>query len=220
MRRRDGSWKVGQWSTAGRSHSSLTPLSGCACVETPVLLFCFVPAASSIDVTPPHLPERWRFIFLGAVMQNHSGWARVLHSQFLPYFHLFEALAGNHKFKSDLCFLNVPVRNNAGGGGCMFWVFFFQVPSVNFLFLSFRMISFPIPLSFLIQCHIMSACTLLFLGGAAATHPSGAEQRQHRPHDPRAYITAAIPKLEHGAWKEGGAQGTTYKNTAPTSFPD
>lgn len=79
-------------------------------MEIQVFLFCFFPAVSNFAVSP-HSKRSERIFFLDAVMQDHTGRARVFHYYFLPC-QLFEAFTGNHKFKTVVCFLNAAFRNN------------------------------------------------------------------------------------------------------------
>lgn len=91
---------------------TLLPFSSfwmCMCGDSSVFVLLF----SSCE---QHCRESsvWKIrspFFLDAVMQNHTGRARVFHYYFLPH-QLFEAFTGNHTFKTVVCFLNATFRNN------------------------------------------------------------------------------------------------------------
>lgn len=93
--------------------------------------------------------------------------------------------------------------------------------AVNFLFLPFRW--FCLSDAFLPRLlpsfsgYIMSL-SMSFCRHEAVTHPSGVRLQHHWPPNPESYVTMAIPKLEHGAWKEGGAYSFTYRHVAPNQI--
>lgn len=90
--------------------------------------------------------------------------------------------------------------------------------AVNFLFLPFRRFCnsddfLPDPHLPSLLGYIMSLSVSL-CRSEAVTHPSGVCLQRHWPPNPESYVTMAIPKLEHGAWKEGGAYSFTYSQEA------